>query len=100
MPLISVFRRQLQVDHCEFQASLVYILNSWPARAAQRDRVSKQNKTGNCQFCVHVPLHGAGPGSTPLSGERERDESAVWLSISEQNRTVVVTDEGKALAVL
>ena len=33
MPLALVLERQRQVDFCEFQVSLVYIVSSRPARA-------------------------------------------------------------------
>jgi hypothetical protein len=42
MPLISVLRRQRQVDLCEFEASLVYRLSSRTARATQKNLVSKK----------------------------------------------------------
>jgi hypothetical protein len=32
MPLIPAIARQRLVDLCEFEASLVYILGSWPFR--------------------------------------------------------------------
>jgi hypothetical protein len=35
MPLIPAFGRQRQLDLCEFQASLVYIVGSRPDRATQ-----------------------------------------------------------------
>ena len=33
MPLVSILRRQKQVDLCEFETSLVYIVSSRTARA-------------------------------------------------------------------
>jgi hypothetical protein len=44
MPLIPAFRRQRQVDLCEFKASLVYRASSRTARATQRNPVSKKKK--------------------------------------------------------
>jgi 3-polyprenyl-4-hydroxybenzoate decarboxylase len=44
MLLIPAFRRQRQVDLCEFQASLIYTVNSRTARAIQRNPVSKKKK--------------------------------------------------------
>ena len=45
MPLIPALKRQRQVDLCEFEASLVYIVSSRIARTvSQRNPVSK-NKT-------------------------------------------------------
>ena len=44
-PLIPTLGRQRQVDFCEFEASMVYIVSSRPARATQRDPVSKQNQS-------------------------------------------------------
>jgi hypothetical protein len=41
MPLILAYGRQRQVDLCEFQASLVYGVNSRAARTTQRKSVSK-----------------------------------------------------------
>ena len=35
MPLVPAFRRQRQVDLCEFKTSLVYIESSRTARATQ-----------------------------------------------------------------
>ena len=39
--LIPIFRRQRQVDPYELGTSLVYILSSRPARATEKDLVSK-----------------------------------------------------------
>lgn len=44
MPLIPALRRQRRVDFCEFEASLLYIASSRPARVMQSDPISKQNK--------------------------------------------------------
>ena len=41
MPLISTLKRQRQVDLCEFEPSLVYIVNSRSTKASQRDLVTK-----------------------------------------------------------
>ena len=50
MPLISVLWRQRQEDLYEFKASLIYIRSFSPAKATQRDPVSKkQNKQTNKQ---------------------------------------------------
>jgi hypothetical protein len=42
MPIVPAPGRQRQVDPCHFRASLVYIVNSRPAKAAQQDSVSKK----------------------------------------------------------
>jgi hypothetical protein len=42
---ILIFRRQRQVDLCEFKASVVYRVSSRTARATQRNPVSKNKKT-------------------------------------------------------
>ena len=44
-PLIPAPRRQIEVDLCESEASLVYILSSRTAMVMQGDLVSKQNRT-------------------------------------------------------
>jgi hypothetical protein len=44
MPLIPAFMRQRQADFCKFEASLVYRPSSRPARATQRNPVSKNKK--------------------------------------------------------
>ena len=41
MPPIPALWRQRQVEHCEFKASLVYIVCSRKARALQKDPISK-----------------------------------------------------------
>jgi hypothetical protein len=51
MPLIEALRRQSQGDVCEFQASLVYRVNSRTARATQRNLVTK-NKTNKVLVSV------------------------------------------------
>ena len=43
-PLIPVLERHRQMNLCEFETSLVYIVNSRTVRAAQRDLVSKKKK--------------------------------------------------------
>ena len=44
-PSIPVFRKQRQVDLCEFVANLVYRVSSRTAKATQRNLVSKTNQT-------------------------------------------------------
>ena len=79
MPLIPALRRQRQVDLCELEASLVYRVSSWTARAIQRNPVSKnKNKqkpsnkltNKNNQVCVIGPspfhIAPAGPKSPLL----------------------------------
>jgi hypothetical protein len=44
MSLIPEFRRQRQVDLCEFKAGLVYRISSRTARDTQKDPVSKKKK--------------------------------------------------------
>jgi hypothetical protein len=44
MPLTLAFGRQKQIDVYEFEVSLVYRVNSRPARDREKNPVSKQNK--------------------------------------------------------
>ena len=44
MPLIPALRRQRQVDHYEFEASLVYRVSPRTTKATQRNPVSKKQK--------------------------------------------------------
>jgi hypothetical protein len=37
MPLIPALGRQRQADLCEFEASLIYRVSSWTAKATQRN---------------------------------------------------------------
>ena len=52
MPLIPEFRRQRQVDLCEFEASLVYKASSRTAKAVSEKPCLKQNKTGGQSYIV------------------------------------------------
>lgn len=40
--LIAAHRRQIQMDHCESEASLVYIIGSIASRTTLRDLVSNE----------------------------------------------------------
>jgi hypothetical protein len=42
MGLIPALRRQRQVVFCEFEASLLYGVNSWTSKATQRNLGSKK----------------------------------------------------------
>jgi hypothetical protein len=42
--LIIAFRRQRQMDFCEFKSNLIYIVNSRTARTTQKNPVSKNQK--------------------------------------------------------
>ena len=44
IPLIPALGRQRQANLCEFEASLVYKINSRTARATQRNPVSNQKE--------------------------------------------------------
>ena len=45
MPLVPALGRQRQVDHCEFEASLIYKLSSRTVRAVtQRNPILKKQK--------------------------------------------------------
>jgi len=57
-PLIPAFRRQWQVDLCEFKASLNYRASSRTAEVTQRnpDSERKKTKTKNCTYTHrHIP---------------------------------------------
>jgi hypothetical protein len=44
MPLIPALRRQRQVDHCEFKASMVYIVISISKRKKKKKRKKKRKE--------------------------------------------------------
>jgi hypothetical protein len=58
MPLILVFRIQIQEVLCEFKTSLVYRESSRTARATHRKTLSEKNKLRiNTQSCAVFWLH-------------------------------------------
>lgn len=64
------FRRQRQVDYCEFQDRLVYTVNSRPSRAPPRDPVSKNRQTKKPNKCSLRDGHG-------LENDQEREDIAM-----------------------
>ena len=44
LTFMSALSRQRQVNLCEFEASLVYVVHFRPARATQRNPVSKRKE--------------------------------------------------------
>ena len=53
MPLISVLRRQRQMDLCEFEASMVYKISPRTARA-----VTQRNSVSNKPYIyVFIPIY-------------------------------------------
>jgi hypothetical protein len=58
MPLIPALGRQKKVDLFGFKASLVYIVSSRPARATQKDPVSKINEYKINPFSLNLLCRG------------------------------------------
>ena len=48
MSLIPALRRQRWVELCEFKASLVYIVSSWPDDDNGDDNDDNNNNNNNC----------------------------------------------------
>jgi hypothetical protein len=65
MPLIPALGRQRQADFSEFEASLVYRVSSWTARAIQRNPVlkkpkrekKKKKRKGKGKYCMKLPSY-------------------------------------------